>query len=425
MIGRGEHVEVYLPDFQASRRHAVIRADAAGFQVEDLGSHNGTWVNHVRVGRATLSVGDELQIGATRLEVAAGDTADRALLHSLRDGQIGMVPQIVRPMARRLAPTLADLMSPQYLDGLTSDQAAPGDNAPDEGLHRLATQTRSFAIVLEIARTLGEAPGLDELLTRVLDQIMEAVVVADRGFVILIDPATGELVPGAVRLRGSSETGETPADGFELTRGLDVSRSIVNWVAEHQSGLVLGHASSDARFSDTSSVEVFGLHSVVCVPMLRGAETVGVIQLDNRFGRPQFGEGDLELVSALAPILAVAVENARLLESRAQTIEELRASHAMLVATQAELVDREKLAVVGRFTSGLAHEIRNLLGPFVLADLLQEEYPHDARIQEYTAVMLDAYKRVGALVAEIGLLAKGERRSRSTSTTSGRRWRPS
>jgi pSer/pThr/pTyr-binding forkhead associated (FHA) protein len=52
LIGRGPECDVVVPDRQVSRHHARVRRMAEGeFQLEDLGSKNGTHVNGVALQR--------------------------------------------------------------------------------------------------------------------------------------------------------------------------------------------------------------------------------------------------------------------------------------------------------------------------------------------------------------------------------------
>lgn len=63
-IGRGLDNDIILPEGEVSRHHLILSRDAYGFQVEDLGSFNGTYLNGMRVERATrLRPGDEIRIG--------------------------------------------------------------------------------------------------------------------------------------------------------------------------------------------------------------------------------------------------------------------------------------------------------------------------------------------------------------------------
>ncbi len=66
-IGRQEDSDIFLDDITVSRRHAVLRRHAGGFQVTDRGSLNGTYVNKKLVEQADLVDGDELQIGKFKM----------------------------------------------------------------------------------------------------------------------------------------------------------------------------------------------------------------------------------------------------------------------------------------------------------------------------------------------------------------------
>lgn len=71
IVGRGSGARLTLDHASVSRRHAQLRRTAAGWEILDLDSTNGTWVNGWRVERATLHPGDELWLGDVRVELAA------------------------------------------------------------------------------------------------------------------------------------------------------------------------------------------------------------------------------------------------------------------------------------------------------------------------------------------------------------------
>jgi hypothetical protein len=70
--GRHPDSDIFLDDVTVSRRHAEFHRDGGMFTVRDVGSLNGTYVNRERVESATLSNGDEVQIGKFRLVFVAG-----------------------------------------------------------------------------------------------------------------------------------------------------------------------------------------------------------------------------------------------------------------------------------------------------------------------------------------------------------------
>ena len=67
LIGRNPTTDITLLDEGISREHTMVLYDDvdAEYLIEDLQSTNGTKVNGKRVRSATLSHGDEIQIGHT------------------------------------------------------------------------------------------------------------------------------------------------------------------------------------------------------------------------------------------------------------------------------------------------------------------------------------------------------------------------
>jgi two-component system, cell cycle response regulator len=64
-IGRSRDCEVCIEDESVSRRHARLIRAGEDYLLEDLGSANGTFVNGIRVPKATLRAGDKVQVGST------------------------------------------------------------------------------------------------------------------------------------------------------------------------------------------------------------------------------------------------------------------------------------------------------------------------------------------------------------------------
>lgn len=66
-LGRATDGEISLDDITVSRRHAEVIRNGSEYLVRDSGSLNGTYVNNERIDEASLTQGDELQIGKFRL----------------------------------------------------------------------------------------------------------------------------------------------------------------------------------------------------------------------------------------------------------------------------------------------------------------------------------------------------------------------
>ncbi len=87
-IGRTSDNQLALQDQQASSRHAEIRPDMQGYQLVDLGSRNGTFVNDERLAPQVprlLNSGDVIRIGETKLTYEMAGSYDATLRANAAD----------------------------------------------------------------------------------------------------------------------------------------------------------------------------------------------------------------------------------------------------------------------------------------------------------------------------------------------------
>lgn len=66
-VGRHPESDIFLDDITVSRRHAEFVRDDGTYNVKDVGSLNGTYVNRERIEETPLRTGDEVQIGKFKL----------------------------------------------------------------------------------------------------------------------------------------------------------------------------------------------------------------------------------------------------------------------------------------------------------------------------------------------------------------------
>ena len=71
-VGRDQNSQIFFDDITVSRKHCTISRSADRFEIEDLRSLNGTYVNAHAITRTSLRTGDELQIGKYRLTFFQG-----------------------------------------------------------------------------------------------------------------------------------------------------------------------------------------------------------------------------------------------------------------------------------------------------------------------------------------------------------------
>lgn len=134
VIGRdSELAQIVVPDGQVSRAHCVISRDGSTFQVEDLGSRNGTLLNDKRIAKCPLKHGDQIKVGGTKVRIALFDTRDENHplvgkrlggfdLHSvLGKGRFGVVFRGVQVALSR--PVAIKVLSDEYRSDPTKVQA--------------------------------------------------------------------------------------------------------------------------------------------------------------------------------------------------------------------------------------------------------------------------------------------------------------
>lgn len=76
LAGRHPDADILLDDVTVSRKHAEFKRAGKQFQVSDLGSMNGLYVNGTQVDSVALRNQDEIQIGKYRMTFYAAE-ADR------------------------------------------------------------------------------------------------------------------------------------------------------------------------------------------------------------------------------------------------------------------------------------------------------------------------------------------------------------
>ncbi|MFW5771731.1 MAG: GAF domain-containing protein [Phototrophicaceae bacterium] len=151
----------------------------------------------------------------------------------------------------------------------------------------------------------------------VLEQAMDIVIRltgAERGYIVLRHPDTGELV---YRVRREN------ASPLDPTQPPQVSQTIVDEVIETGQTLLTDNAYKDERLLAGGSVAQMGLRSVMCAPLLYRERVIGAVYVDNRIRAGAFSEHEKNLLSAFANQASVAIQNARLYERVQSSLAEI------------------------------------------------------------------------------------------------------
>ncbi len=353
-IGRNAANDVCLPlDPRISRWHAQIRLTADGVILEDRNSGNGTWVGTTRIySPLALVPGAQFRVGQTWLQL------ERTQPHA---GVIEDVSNqvILLDEQEEAAEAQVDAESIVFSMG----QEPPEPAATHIDAEELRRRLHAFELV---STALGSSLDLQTVLVTLVDTVMQ-VMKADRGFLLLVDPDTGEPVPRVARPPLDSDQGS-----------IQISRHIVDKALSERVAIVTSDAMHDQRFRDVESVVGFQIRSAVCVPMYRGDRNLGVLYLDTTSRSSVFSEADLEMLTGLANQAGVAMENARLYTDLRQAYDDLRAAQEQLLAT-------ERLSTIGALSASIAHDMGNIVTPVMpLVRLLLETGNPDEELAETT-----------------------------------------
>ena len=79
VLGRGTESDVQLQDSEVSRRHAMLEIRGDEAMVVDLGSTNGTYVDGVRIQKASIFSNQEFSLGTTTLMFIVTDMHDASM----------------------------------------------------------------------------------------------------------------------------------------------------------------------------------------------------------------------------------------------------------------------------------------------------------------------------------------------------------
>jgi transcriptional regulator with GAF, ATPase, and Fis domain len=313
-IGRSIENDLRLNSGLVSRRHCRVAIEKGEIWIEDMNSANGTVVKGERINRLRIADHDEFLVGGSRIRIELDSE------------------EMPEPSELPLTSAL----------GLQTE-----DGTGDKSVDRLATFAR-------IATLLAAETELKPLLELIVDSAV-ALIEAERGFLLLSASSTGasgeETIRNPadleVRLARSFDRSDIPVPQSRLSAGLcqqalSTGRPVLSM-----------DAGQDDRFDAMVSVEDLRLRSVLCLPILLAERVTGVLYVDNRMRSGAFSEDDLDVAEHFAALAAVAIRNARQVDTMRVNNEALQLSGDQIQRLNASLGrkvrDRDaELAVVRR-----------------------------------------------------------------------------
>jgi len=293
VVGRAVTSDVPIYDPTISRRHAEVSLTEGGVKVKDVGSSNGTFLNGARITEAIAGENDVITFGKVAFrvkEVTApaprpkvvpplpsefGAKAGSTILRQLPVTNSGGVPAIV----------LDSPAGPSHLRV----------SAPSLEERR----QKKLELLLEVSKELSRQQELDRLLDKVVDFTFQIMNV-DRVSILLLEEATGELVPKISKGR----TAQSAASKH-------VPQSIARRVVEERVAILSDNTPADERFKG-KSILIQSVRSAMCTPLMGTAQKVlGILYVDNLTAAHSFADEDLEFLIAFGSLAAVAIENSQ------------------------------------------------------------------------------------------------------------------
>lgn len=269
-IGRNPaQCEVAINAREISRRHARIIRESGEYLIKDLGSRSGTIVNGERIEDVRmLRDGDEIRLWSFvfRFEDAkvrvSGD-------------QEGHGSTILR----------------------VRDVFDEGDRSHVRG----QDLRPKLGALVGISKGIFQSLDLQEVLEETISNLFEVFPWTSRGFILLRDEGSEELVPKAVRT-GRGEHGN-----------LTISQTIVRMVMDQKQAILSSDAIGDDQLKYAESIRLGRTRTLMSVPLVgRGPKPIGLIQLDTSTPGETYSKDDLDILVVVAGFVAVAVEHASL-----------------------------------------------------------------------------------------------------------------
>jgi Nif-specific regulatory protein len=299
-LGSASDNDVVLKDACVSPHHARLLAASDGLLLEDLRSERGS----ARLRAGERDAADESN--SYRLTLRQGD------LLELGSGEEAAVVAIAlvddRDEARVVAMRRMEDVGPA---------STPGDPA------KLAT-------LGALQRRIGAAEGLDGVLACVADAALELTPQATHATVVLRDDSSegDAYVPVLTRVRSASGKAGAPVGP------VPVARSVFRKVVAERAAVLAADAPRDVGGSD--SLIGASIRSTIGVPLFRGDELLGVLQVDNRSAPAMLSSNDVDALAVLGASASLAVANARLIDRLRLAEDRLERENKFLKGREAE-----------------------------------------------------------------------------------------
>ena len=276
-VGRASSADLCFPeDAGLSRQHFAFEPQGEDWTVQDLGSKNGTFVNNIPL-KARLILRPGVRITAGHLVIVFAPEGD------------GPLKNVVTFEGGDSSPSTSTVVT--SLEGALSNQTMVVERGGG------AKPSAAVQTLIRAGQELAAGRPLDELFPLILDLGIQAVN-AERGVLLTLENDT--LVPRAHK-----------GDGFRI------STTVRDKVIQDKSSILVRDAQMDRAFQGHQSIVEQRVRSMMAVPLQTKDRIIGLMYMDSPYVLREFTKDDLSLLTVLANVAAIRLENARLAEIEA------------------------------------------------------------------------------------------------------------
>ncbi len=324
-FGRSSAAELSFPeDAGLSRQHFAFELQGEDWTIKDLGSKNGTFVNNIPLkAQLILKPGDRITAGHLVIVFSpeAENAAPGVVVFEGDDSKAPSTSTVVTSLEGALSANQTIQMD---------RGTGPRASAPMQALIRAGQE-------------LSENRPLAELFPVILDLAIQAVN-AQRGVVLVLE--NDVLVPKAHQ-----------GDGFRISSG------VRDRVLRDKTSILVRDAQLDDAFKGRMSIVEQKVHTMMAVPLQTKERIIGLIYVDSPFVLREFTRDDLNLLSVMAHIAAIRVENVRLAEIE-QTERIMQRDLSQAAEIQRRMLPAEAPKMAGADLAGFNAACRTVGGDY-------------------------------------------------------------
>jgi len=256
--------DLQLDDKTVSRKHCKFVKKNKSYEVVDLNSTNGIFVNGHRINQKTLEVGDNIAIGRTILKFLA--IAKEESYFDVDDQKISMVI----PLSEEYRVEAEEKIKTKGLSFLTS--------------------------LTELGKNLIASSSLEDSLEKVGNLIFEYINLK-KLFIFSYDDKQEELH----LIHSQSKKGKE-------VKKVNISKTIAMKAIKEKVAILSSNTQDDSRFNGSESIILYGITSAISIPIWTKTSIYGLIYADTTHIEEMFGEKDLEILSIIANFTGLSIE---------------------------------------------------------------------------------------------------------------------